>query len=61
MLSETVHEIEEAHHHSGLTDAISVERQVRKKFDDAHESDSGGLCPGGPSGGVAAAAPPVAV
>ena len=43
VLSETVHEIEEAHHHTGLTNAISVERQVKQKFDDAHESDSGGL------------------
>jgi putative tricarboxylic transport membrane protein len=43
VLSETVHEIEEAHHHTGLTNAISVERQAKRKFDDAHESDSGGL------------------
>jgi putative tricarboxylic transport membrane protein len=43
VISETVHEIEEAHHHTGLTNAISVERQVKRKFDDAHESDSGGL------------------
>ena len=43
VISETVHEIEEAHSHSGLTNAISVERQAKRKFDDAHESDSGGL------------------
>jgi putative tricarboxylic transport membrane protein len=43
VISETVHEIEEAHHHTGVTNAISVERQAKRKFDDAHESDSGGL------------------
>ncbi len=43
VLSEAVHEIEEAHHHTGLTDSISVERQAGKKFDRSHESDSGGL------------------
>src|SRR5687768_7142425 len=29
VLSEAVHEIEEAHHHTGLTDSISVERQAK--------------------------------
>ena len=43
LISETVHEIEEAHHHTGLTDSISVERQAKQKFDRSHESDSGGL------------------
>src|SRR5688500_14049163 len=32
VLSEAVHEIEEAHHHTGLTDSISVERQAKKTF-----------------------------
>jgi putative tricarboxylic transport membrane protein len=43
VLAEAAHEIEEAHHHTGLTNAISCERPARRKFDDAHESDSGGL------------------
>jgi putative tricarboxylic transport membrane protein len=43
VLAEAAHEIEESHHHTGLTSAVSVERHVRRKFDDAHDSDSGGL------------------
>jgi putative tricarboxylic transport membrane protein len=45
VLAEAAHEIEEAHHHTGLTNAVSVERHVdvKKKYDRAHESDSGGL------------------
>jgi putative tricarboxylic transport membrane protein len=39
VLDEAVHQIEDAHHHSGLTTAVSVKR----KFDDAHETDSGGF------------------
>ena len=31
VLSEAVHEIEEAHHHTGLTDAVSVERRRREE------------------------------
>jgi putative tricarboxylic transport membrane protein len=42
VLAEAAHEIEEAHHHHGLTTAVSSERQAKRKFDDAHESDSGG-------------------
>ena len=42
VLSEAVHEIEEAHHHSGLTNAISVERRVDRKVDDTPGKDSGG-------------------
>ena len=33
VLSETVHEIEEAHHHTGLTNAISVERRAPRDGD----------------------------
>jgi putative tricarboxylic transport membrane protein len=45
VFTEAAHDIEEAHQHTGLTSAVSVERHadVRKKFDRAHESDSGGL------------------
>jgi putative tricarboxylic transport membrane protein len=43
VLAEAVHEIEEAHTHTGLTNAISVERQAKQKFDRSNESDSGGL------------------
>ena len=42
VLSEAVHEIEEAHHHSGLTNAISVERRVDRQVDDTPGKDSGG-------------------
>jgi putative tricarboxylic transport membrane protein len=47
VLTEAVHEIEEAHHHSGPTTAVSVERrpedEARPTSDRTRETDSGGL------------------
>ncbi|MCW2713969.1 MAG: protein of unknown function transrane, partial [Frankiales bacterium] len=47
VLTEAVHEIEEAHHHSGSTTAVPVERrpddEARRTSDRAKETDSGGL------------------
>jgi putative tricarboxylic transport membrane protein len=47
VLEEAAHELEESHAHHGLTTAVSVERrpedEVRRKFDRANETDSGGL------------------
>jgi putative tricarboxylic transport membrane protein len=37
VLSEAAHEIEEAHHHSGLTSAVSVERHVHRDGDSPHD------------------------
>src|SRR3954452_4718198 len=39
VLEEAAHDIEEAHHHTGLTEAVSVERQIRQGFDRANDSD----------------------
>ena len=43
LLSEAAHEVEEAHHHHGLTDAVSVERHVGDHVGDrAHEKPDSG-------------------
>ncbi len=39
VLDEAVHEIEEAHHHTGLTDAVSVETRADKGTRRSNESD----------------------
>ena len=39
VFEEAAHEIEEAHEHTGLTSAVSVERQVKQGFDRANDSD----------------------
>src|SRR3712207_7583724 len=39
VLDEAVHEIEEAHHHHGTTDAISVEARAKKGFEKSNDSD----------------------
>jgi putative tricarboxylic transport membrane protein len=39
VLDEVTHDIEEAHQHSGLTSAVSVERNVNEKVDRANDTD----------------------
>jgi putative tricarboxylic transport membrane protein len=39
VLSDAVHEIEEAHQHTGLTSAVSVERHVRRDADRAQDEE----------------------
>ena len=40
VLDEAVHEIEEAHHHHGTTEAISVEARAKRGSDRSQDSDS---------------------
>jgi putative tricarboxylic transport membrane protein len=41
VLAEAAHEIEEAHHHTGLTTAVSTERHVRRDADRPHDEGGG--------------------
>jgi putative tricarboxylic transport membrane protein len=40
VLEEAVHEIEEAHHHHGTTEAVSVEARAKRGPDRSQDSDS---------------------
>jgi len=49
LVAEAAHEIEEAHQHTGLTNAVSVERhaspeaEARRRFDRADDTDLTGF------------------